>query len=190
MKRGLCIVSLMAVAAVFPARALEWNGFRAPPKAATEVKRGFLWLEAEQFDDYGGWMIDTQFVHKMGSAYLIAPGVTGVVAAASTKVDIPSAGRWRVWARTKDWIPEHHPGLFAVEVAGRRSCPLGNSGRPGWGWQLAGDFELPAGETQVRLVDLTGWFAGATRCCWQRTPPMSRRPVRRRMSPPGPGIRA
>ena len=136
-----------------------WNGFRAPAKAAAEVERGFLWLEAEAFADYGTWAIDTQFVGKMGSAYLLGAGVTGVCASASTCVTVPRAGTWRAWARTRDWIPEHHPGRFALEVGGRRSPELGNSGKAGWLWQPAGAYELAAGETEVRLVDLTGWFA-------------------------------
>ena len=156
---GLRVLILAAIAVVsHPSDALEWKGFRASAKVAKEVERGFVWIEAEQFADYGGWKIDTQFVHKMGSAYLIAPGVTGAVAAASTKVEINVAGRWRAWVRTKDWIPEHHPGMFALEVGGRRSPKLGNAGIPGWHWQLAGDFDLAVGETTVRLVDMAGWF--------------------------------
>ncbi|MBR4937554.1 MAG: hypothetical protein IKZ22_01615, partial [Kiritimatiellae bacterium] len=45
------------------------------------------------FADYGDWRIDTQFVHKMGSAYLLAVGVGKPIGAASTEVDIPRAGK-------------------------------------------------------------------------------------------------
>ncbi|MDD4016922.1 MAG: FAD-dependent oxidoreductase [Kiritimatiellae bacterium] len=137
----------------------QWNGFRAPAKAVAEVKSGYLWLETEAFEEYGGWVIDTQFAGKMGSAYLLAPGVTNPVAAATTKVVIPRAGTWHAWARTRDWIPEHHPGTFALEVGGKRSPTLGNAGKKGWLWQKAGAYELAAGETGVKLIDLSGWFA-------------------------------
>ena len=151
-----------------------WNGFRAPAKAATEHVRGFLWLEAEEFEDYGakappagakswvpgpGWVIDTQFVGKMGSAYLLGVGVTGLCANATTKLDVPRAGTWHAWVRTRDWIPEYHPGRFAIGIGGKRSGTLGDSGKVGWLWQNAGAFDLNAGETTVELVDLTGWFA-------------------------------
>ena len=48
--------------------------FRAPVEAPVEHVPGFLWVEAEGFADYGSWQVDTQFTHKMGSAYLICPG--------------------------------------------------------------------------------------------------------------------
>ena len=49
--------------------------YRAPREDVREHVPGFLLVEAEGFADYGGWRIDTQFVHKMGSAYLVANGV-------------------------------------------------------------------------------------------------------------------
>ena len=147
--------------AVSPSRAYVNNEFRAPASAAQERVPGFVWVEAESFADYGGWVVDTQFTHKMGSAYLLAPGVLKPVAPASAKVAIPRAGTWRLWVRTKDWLPEFSPGRFAVEVAGTRSRTLGASRREGWGWENAGDFALAAGEAAVSLVDLTG---ALTRC--------------------------
>ena len=150
---------LPMVCCALSAQAAMWNGFRAPAKAATEHVEGFLWLEAEEFADYGTWVIDTQFVGKMGSAYLLGAGVTGTCANASTRLSVPRAGTWHAWVRTRDWIPEYHPGRFAVEIGGKRSPELGNSGKKGWVWQKAGAYQLAAGETDVRLVDLTGWFA-------------------------------
>ena len=32
-------------------------------------------IEAEQFDDWGGWKLDQQFAHSMGSSYLLAHGM-------------------------------------------------------------------------------------------------------------------
>lgn len=156
---GKTTLSLVALGTALVSQGVTWQGFRAPAKNAREVVPGFLWLEAEEFADYGGWVIDTQFVGKMGSAYLLAPGVTNAVVSAHTKVCVPRAGVWQVWARTRDWIPEHHPGLFALEVNGKRSATLGNSGEKGWLWQKAGTYELAAGEVTVGLVDLSGWFA-------------------------------
>ena len=51
---------------------LSLRNWRAPVQAAREAVPGFVWLEAEGFRDYGKWHLDTQFVHKMGSAYLLA----------------------------------------------------------------------------------------------------------------------
>jgi len=132
--------------------------FRAPAVDAKESVPGFLWLEAEGFSDYGGWRIDTQFVHKMGSACLLAVGVGTPVAAAETTVRVPRAGTWSAWVRTKDWVPAHSPGRFHLEVGPVASPALGCSGKAGWRWERAGDYRLPAGDVCVRLVDDAGYF--------------------------------
>ena len=133
--------------------------FRAPAETAREVVPGFLWLEAEGFADYGAWQVDTQFTHKMGSAYLIAPGVCTPIGKARTIVAFPRGGTWQAWARTKDWIPEHHPGRFRLTVDGQAGETLGASGKPGWRWEKAGSFTVAAGAVEVGLEDLSGAFA-------------------------------
>lgn len=83
------------------------------------MKRIEILIEAEQFEDYGGWILESQFVDEMGSAYLLAHGIGTPVADAMTTVDIPEAGEYRVWVRTKDWVPDAHPGTFQVLIGGR-----------------------------------------------------------------------
>ena len=117
-----------------------------------------VFVEAEDFSDRGGWYVDTQFVHKMGSAYLIAAGTEKPVADAVTTVKIPEAGTYRAWVRTKDWVPGFAPGKFTLSVGGTESCVLGASGMAGWRWEKAGEFALAAGEATVKLHDLTGYF--------------------------------
>ena len=88
---------------VSPSRAYVNHGFRAPASVACEKVPGFVWVEAESFADYGGWVVDTQFTHKMGSAYLICPGANSPTERpARTEITIPRAGTWRAWGRTKD----------------------------------------------------------------------------------------
>ena len=119
-----------------------------------------IWVEAEDFADKGAWKVETQFTHLMGSAYLIAPGVLKPIGAAKTTLDVPKGGRFAVWARCKDWVPEHNPGRFAVALDGRRlPNVLGASGRKGWTWEKAGVAELAAGGHELALEDLSGAFA-------------------------------
>jgi len=133
--------------------------FRAPATPVTEHVPGLLLVEAEHFSDYGEWRLDTQFTHKMGSAYLIAPGVGDPIGAARTTVSVTKGGLYRVWARTKDWLPEHSPGRFRIDVGGKQGRELGVSGKPGWRWETCGDFTLSAGSVELSLVDLSGAFA-------------------------------
>lgn len=117
-----------------------------------------LWLETERFGVLGGWTSDTQFIDQMGSPYLMAIGLGKPVADAVTTVSVPQAGRYRLWARTKDWAPQHHPGRFQICVNGQTLEPVfGQSGKSGWHWEDGGVHEL-AGKVELRLHDRTGYY--------------------------------
>lgn len=162
----MAIVTAMGVSAAevvmpaAPAKQKDLVVFRPPPKEAKMAVDGFLWVEAEDFTDYGDWKLDTQFVHKMGSAYLLACGLGSPIGNASTTVQLPQAGTYRVWVRTKNWLKEFSPGTFTVAVNGRKSKQvLGAAPREVWTWESAGEFELSTGSVKLALVDLSGAFA-------------------------------
>ena len=96
----------------------EFPVLRKPARKATMVQDGFLWIDAEDFADYGGWRLDTQFVHLMGSGYLIAASVGVPVRDASTEVEIPRPGKYRLWVREELVSP-----LFAGQVRGFTGWP-------------------------------------------------------------------
>jgi hypothetical protein len=117
-----------------------------------------VWIEAERCENCGGWVNDAQFIDQMGSPYLLAAGMGEPVADAVTHVRLPRSGRWRLWVRDRDWIPQYHPGRFQVIVNGRAADPeFGASGRPGWIWEDGGLHEL-GGRVEIRLHDLTGYY--------------------------------
>lgn len=133
--------------------------FKAPARRIEMVRDGFLWVEAEDFADYGGWMLDTQFVHLMGSAYLIAAGVGHPVADASLRLQVPKAGRYRLWVRARNWLPEHSPGRFEVSIAGQKAKTVfGGATAKDWTWEAGGEFDLPQGPAELRLHDTTGYY--------------------------------
>jgi hypothetical protein len=114
-------------------------------------------VEAEDFDDPGGWTIDSQFEVQMGSPYLLAHGYGRPVADARTVVAVPESGRYEVWVRTKDWAPSGHPGRFTLSVGGETlGLELGASGED-WSWEHAGAVDLVAGDVALVLHDLTGF---------------------------------
>ena len=162
--KNYLFVAVAAIAASAGAGAQSVNPdrpweLRAPQTPVREFKSGVYWVEAENFDDYGGWIFDTQFAHKTGSGCLLAPGVGKPSAVATTRISVAVGGTYRVWVRTKDWVPEHHPGRFALEVGGRRlGKTLGASGRD-WSWEDAGEAVLAAGPVELSLVDLSGAYA-------------------------------
>jgi len=90
------------------------------------VVDGFLYVDAEDFDDYGGWRMDTQFVHLMGSSFMMATGIGTPVADATTTINVPKAGEYHVWVRARNWVKDHCPGRFQVVVNGA------GGHQPGW----------------------------------------------------------
>ncbi len=118
-----------------------------------------LWIEAEHFEQPGGWVNDAQFIDQMGSPYLLAIGLDGPVDDAVTGVQIPVAGQYRLWVRCRDWVPEYSPGRFQVILGGKPvEHVFGQSKQPGWIWEDGGVHRLPAGRLEIRLHDLTGHY--------------------------------
>ncbi|MGI6216742.1 MAG: FAD-dependent oxidoreductase [Coriobacteriales bacterium] len=123
--------------------------------SSQDKAKGVL-VEAEMFDNYGGWELDSQFISSMGSSYLIAHGCGDVVADATTSVDIP-AGEYDVWVRAKDWVPEYHPGRFQVLVNDEALPVEFGANHQDWNWQNGGTVKLDGGKVKVALHDLTSW---------------------------------
>lgn len=132
--------------------------FRKPPRKIREEVSGFLWADAADFGDYGGWALDTQFVGFMGSSYLIAHGTGTPVEDARLEIPNVTPGRYRLWVRSKNWIPGHSPGQFALIVNGRDCGKVfGAQAQPGWNWEDGGVHEL-SGPTLLSLCDRTGYY--------------------------------
>jgi len=134
-------------------------------------------VEAESFQNRGGWVLDTQFITQMGSPYLLAHGLGRPVADASTEVTLSEVGSFHVFVRTQDWVakfenrserltngdtvsqpdPQSLPGRFSLwinDVALPNT--LGNKGKD-WNWQYAGKAQMANGKNTIRLKDLTGF---------------------------------
>jgi hypothetical protein len=122
-----------------------------------DMKRTEILIEAEQFRDYGGWVLESQFVDEMGSAYLLAHGIGQPVADAVTEIEIPEEGEYRLWARTKDWVPDAHPGTFQVLINGSPVNKIFGASGKGWSWELAEHVRIPKGKIRLSLHDLTGF---------------------------------
>src|SRR6201995_541628 len=121
-----------------------------------EAGSGLL-IEAEDFDHYGGWLVDSQFETQMGSPYLLAHGLGRPVADASTTIAIPQGGEYEVWVRAKAWGPSHHPGRFTLAINGAvLTTEFGANGEY-WSWQSAGKVTLAKGDAKLVLHDLTGF---------------------------------
>ena len=125
--------------------------------ANTSQSPSGILIEAEDFDSYGGWVLDSQFETQMGSPYLLAHGLGRPVADAETRVSIPSAGEYHVWVRAKDWVPGHHPGRFSLAINGATLDTEFGANDLDWSWQSAGKMWLPEGNANLVLHDLTGF---------------------------------
>ncbi len=118
-----------------------------------------VWCEAELFDDLGGWLHDSQFIDQMGSAYLLAYGLDGPAKDAVTRAPIPATGKYRLWVRTRNWLPEHNPGRFQVVLGGQVAPKVfGQCEGKNWSWEDGGWHDLASGSLEIRLRDLTGHY--------------------------------
>ncbi len=114
-------------------------------------------IQAADFADYGGWVLDSQFETQMGSPYLLAHGLGRPVADATTVVDVPESGEYEVWVRAKDWVPSYHPGRFTLAINGAALEAEFGANDQDWSWQSAGKVALTKGEASLMLHDLTGF---------------------------------
>src|SRR6218665_968285 len=83
----------------------------------TAEARTFL-LMTEDLEMPGGWIAESDTGMSKGARrYLIAPTPAVSQAPAVGAVDIPNAGRWRVWVRSKDFA-HNRPGVrtFSLRV--------------------------------------------------------------------------
>jgi len=120
-----------------------------------------VFIEAESFNDPGGWVTDQQSIDIMGSSYLLAHGLGVPVKDAGTIIKIPADGKYRVWVRTRDWVApwnvEGSPGIFQLLFNGvPLQTTFGTEGKD-WHWQDGGTINLKKGKTTLSLHDLTGF---------------------------------
>lgn len=117
-------------------------------------------LEAESFEEKGGWVIDQQSMDVMGSPYLMAHGLGIPVKDALTNLEVPEKGNYQVWVRTRNWTAPwsaEAAGIFRVEINGRALDPEFGTGEAPWAWVHGGSVKLKAGKAEIRLVDLSGF---------------------------------
>ena len=118
-------------------------------------------VEAEGFNEHGGWSVDQQFMDQMGSPFLLAHGLGEPVDDARTTVAFPAAGVYRVLVRTRDWVGPWKvpgaPGRFQLIVDGKTlDTPFGTEGAQ-WHWQDGGTVEIGGGNVGLAIHDLTGF---------------------------------
>jgi putative pyridine nucleotide-disulfide oxidoreductase len=118
-------------------------------------------VEAESFQNKGGWSVDQQFIDQMGSPYLIAHGLGKKVNDAQTNIEIKDKAKYYVYVRTYNWTAPWcktaGPGKFLISINNKKlNATLGSTGDK-WMWQYAGEVSLPAGKASLKLHDLTGF---------------------------------
>jgi hypothetical protein len=127
-------------------------------------------IEAESFQELGGWVVDTQPIDQMGSPYLLAHGLGRPVQDASTTIEFAQQGEYRVWVRTRDWVgpwktndtgeamaATGSPGVFRVLMDGEPlETTFGVTGDE-WHWQNGGTIDIDVENVELTLTDLTGF---------------------------------
>lgn len=120
-----------------------------------------LFIEAESFENLGGWVVDQQSMETMGSSYVMAHGMGVPVADATTAIKLPEPGVWHAWVRTRDWTAVWKRGsaggIFRLKLGDKFfDNILGNNGEQ-WDWQYAGYVASESTDQTLCLCDLTGF---------------------------------
>ncbi len=120
----------------------------------------FVFVEAEQFANHGGWELDQQSMEQMGSPYLLAHGLGIPVQDATTEIQFPTAGSYRVWVRTRDWVAPWNapgaPGKFQLLLNGKAIPEIFGTKSATWHWHDGGVVKVGKKAT-LALHDLTGF---------------------------------
>jgi len=120
-----------------------------------------VYINAGSFKDYGGWVLDTQFIPNMGSEYLLAHGLGIPVNDAVTEAEFPRTGTYRMWVFTKDWVAhwkkDMAPGTFKITAGEQTSSVTFGTNGEKWNWQDGGTVEIDSTVIPVTVHDLTGF---------------------------------
>jgi len=122
--------------------------------APAAAEAATLLLNAQQFEYPGTWQKERAFMAAGPSARM------PMVRAAS----LPSAGKWRLWVRSKDF-PDDRPGtrFFRVRLGNTTASAVfgkhGKRANDGWAWEDGGVFDLPAGPLLVVVGENSQPFA-------------------------------
>ena len=118
-------------------------------------------VEAEGFEQKGGWVVDQQAMDQMGSPFVLAHGLGIPVADATTTVRFPAKGTYRIWVRTRDWVSPWKapgaPGKFQILVDGQASPTVFGTEGAEWHWQDGGTVAIDREKVPLALHDLTGF---------------------------------
>jgi hypothetical protein len=128
---------------------------------AASVSAAQVLVEAESFESHGGWKLDTQFIDNMGSPYLLAHGLGRPVKDATTTVEFPARGKYRIFVRTKDWVARWdatgQPGRFQLQVGGTAVKETFGTKGAEWHWHDGGTVMIESTSVKLALHDLTGF---------------------------------
>ena len=117
-------------------------------------------VEAESFNEKGGWFIDQQSMDIMGSPYLIAHGMGTPVKDAHTTVKFPAKGNYYVYVRTRNWTAqwsESAAGKFQIKINDNVLSKIFGEDHKDWHWNPGGKVKIRSNDVAISLNDLTGF---------------------------------
>lgn len=128
---------------------------------SVQAQKNILLIEGESFSTKGGWMVDQQFMDQMGSPFLMAHGMGIPVKDASTTVQFPAKGKYRMFVRTRNWVArwtdQDAPGKFQVLINGKAAAAVFGTESMDWSWQDGGVIDISKTNSTLTLKDLTGF---------------------------------
>ena len=112
-----------------------------------------IFIEAENFKNLGGWVIDQQSMETIHSSYIMAHGMGVPVADAVHEFTVNTSGEYTVWALTRDWTAvwnvKDSAGKFKIGINGK------NVGNESFSGKFAFDAPTPPCVERVAAYNMT-----------------------------------
>jgi len=114
-----------------------------------------FWMPSKQFEMGGGWQVQEDSTGLGAKEFLVATAPKEKIPAVGA-LEIPHAGKWRVWVRTKDYAKDR-PGTrtFSIRLGDtlleKKFGTHGLEGDFGWAWEDGGTVDLKAGPLLIAL---------------------------------------
>ena len=152
MKKGLALLlAVSMIVGLLPTFALAAD-------LGLKADKTYIVLAPGNFDDNGGWKTATE--DETNITYMIA-GTSGepTNAEAKMKIVLPADGSYKIYAFSRDYETAPGSRFFDVKLGDFGTYRLGNHAQAGWHWQSSEKISAFGGETEVSVIDASGYFA-------------------------------
>lgn len=117
-----------------------------------------LYIKPQDFTSLGTWTMDSYGGAFAGKNLHSGSGSLADKKPATINLEIPVAGKYYIWARTRDFATQQGTRFFKIEMNNELiNYEFGKHGVDGWAWENGGGINLPQGSITLKLIALSNY---------------------------------